>query len=209
MLGESYGQRSLAGYSRWGRKELDTTERLTEAPGSVLGSEHPGESGWQSPCPPGAHLLLECRLSEQTGQSGGEARLAPLDCSHSPNTPGSFPLTCAFSSWVFCLMCCFPFLTLATSCHPSRIIPTVSSPLRFSLNTCTPTLGASCSLLVPSTLLLASVIAPLCGLVIYSPICLLCQIDLLKGRTYILFNFVDSGPGTQALERCVWNVMRC
>ena len=29
MLGESHGQRSLAGYSPWGRKESDTTERLT------------------------------------------------------------------------------------------------------------------------------------------------------------------------------------
>ena len=26
---KSHGQRSLAGYSPWGRKELDTTERLT------------------------------------------------------------------------------------------------------------------------------------------------------------------------------------
>ena len=26
---ESHGQRSLAGYSLWGRQELDTTERLT------------------------------------------------------------------------------------------------------------------------------------------------------------------------------------
>ena len=26
---ESHGQRSMAGYSPWGRKELDTTERLT------------------------------------------------------------------------------------------------------------------------------------------------------------------------------------
>ena len=26
LLGESHGQRSLAGYSPWGRKELDTTE---------------------------------------------------------------------------------------------------------------------------------------------------------------------------------------
>ena len=26
--GESHGQRSLAGYSSWGRKESDTTERL-------------------------------------------------------------------------------------------------------------------------------------------------------------------------------------
>jgi len=27
--GEFHGQRSLAGYSPWGHKELDTTERLT------------------------------------------------------------------------------------------------------------------------------------------------------------------------------------
>ena len=29
LLGESHGQRSLAGYSPWGRKELDRTERPT------------------------------------------------------------------------------------------------------------------------------------------------------------------------------------
>ena len=29
LPGKSHGQRSLVGYSRWGRKELDTTERLT------------------------------------------------------------------------------------------------------------------------------------------------------------------------------------
>ena len=28
LLGKSHGQRSLVGYSLWGRKELDTTERL-------------------------------------------------------------------------------------------------------------------------------------------------------------------------------------
>ena len=28
LPGESYGRRSLAGYSPWARKELDTTERL-------------------------------------------------------------------------------------------------------------------------------------------------------------------------------------
>ena len=28
LLGESHGQRSLVGYSPWGCKELDTTERL-------------------------------------------------------------------------------------------------------------------------------------------------------------------------------------
>ena len=29
LAGESHGQRSVAGYSPWGRKELDTTEWLT------------------------------------------------------------------------------------------------------------------------------------------------------------------------------------
>ena len=29
LLGESHGQRSLAGYSSWGLKEKDTTEQLT------------------------------------------------------------------------------------------------------------------------------------------------------------------------------------
>ena len=29
LPGESYGQGSLAGYSPWGHKELDTTEQLT------------------------------------------------------------------------------------------------------------------------------------------------------------------------------------
>ena len=29
LPGESHGWRSLAGYSLWGRKESDTTERLT------------------------------------------------------------------------------------------------------------------------------------------------------------------------------------
>ena len=29
LPGESHGQRSLAGHSPWGRKELDTTEQLT------------------------------------------------------------------------------------------------------------------------------------------------------------------------------------
>ena len=32
LPGELLGQRSLAGYSPWGRKELDTAERLTLSP---------------------------------------------------------------------------------------------------------------------------------------------------------------------------------
>ena len=31
LPGESHGQRSLAGYSPWGHKAMDTTERLTLA----------------------------------------------------------------------------------------------------------------------------------------------------------------------------------
>ena len=30
LPGECHGQRSLAGYSPWGHKELDTAERLTQ-----------------------------------------------------------------------------------------------------------------------------------------------------------------------------------
>ena len=32
LPGESHGQRSLEGYTPWGCKELDTTERLTHIP---------------------------------------------------------------------------------------------------------------------------------------------------------------------------------
>ena len=38
LLGESHGQRSLAGYSPWGHKELDTTEQLS--PQSSTSSEN-------------------------------------------------------------------------------------------------------------------------------------------------------------------------
>jgi len=38
LPGESHGQRSLVGYSPWGRKESDTTERLH----FILG-RYPGE----------------------------------------------------------------------------------------------------------------------------------------------------------------------
>ena len=37
LPGESHGQRSLAGYSPWGRKELDMTEQLTHTPDSERG----------------------------------------------------------------------------------------------------------------------------------------------------------------------------
>ena len=38
LPGESHGQRSLVGYSPWGRKELDTTEHLHKDFLNVLSS---------------------------------------------------------------------------------------------------------------------------------------------------------------------------
>ena len=37
LPGASHGQRSLAGYRLWGRKELDMTEQLTYTPDSERG----------------------------------------------------------------------------------------------------------------------------------------------------------------------------
>ena len=46
LPGEPQGQRSLVGYSPWGRKELDTTEQLsTHASYSNL--EDQAEEGWE------------------------------------------------------------------------------------------------------------------------------------------------------------------
>ena len=39
LPGKSHGQRSLVGYSPWGRKELDTTERLHFTGGEVIQTE--------------------------------------------------------------------------------------------------------------------------------------------------------------------------
>ena len=39
LPGESHGQRSLAGYSPWGLKELDTTEGLSTAQISCLSND--------------------------------------------------------------------------------------------------------------------------------------------------------------------------
>ena len=42
LPGESHGQRSLAGYRPWGRKDSDTTKRLTPPPSGSLerGEQH-------------------------------------------------------------------------------------------------------------------------------------------------------------------------
>ena len=44
LPGESHGQRSLVGYSPWGRKESDTTERLHFHTTAIWPESHPGSS---------------------------------------------------------------------------------------------------------------------------------------------------------------------
>ena len=44
LPGESHGQKSLAGYRSWGRKESDTTERLTT--GQSFPSHCTNEASW-------------------------------------------------------------------------------------------------------------------------------------------------------------------
>ena len=47
LPGESHGQKSLVGYSPWGRKESDTTERLgTNAHGAGEGEELRETANW-------------------------------------------------------------------------------------------------------------------------------------------------------------------
>ena len=45
LPGEFHGQRSLAGYSPWGRKESDSTEQLTLAP-EPSPAQDPGRGGF-------------------------------------------------------------------------------------------------------------------------------------------------------------------
>ena len=59
LPGESHGQRSLAGYSLWGSRELDTTERLTlrilrehTRPPKSPASSPSLPSAWFKPSPP-------------------------------------------------------------------------------------------------------------------------------------------------------------
>ena len=69
LPGEFYGQRSLAGYSPWSRKESDTTERLSTAQQGLWG--FPGSSaGKESACnagDPGTILGLRSSPGEGIG----------------------------------------------------------------------------------------------------------------------------------------------
>ena len=46
LPGESHGQRNLAGYSPWGLKELDTTERLTHTHTYILAVKEYSSDHW-------------------------------------------------------------------------------------------------------------------------------------------------------------------
>ena len=69
LSGESHGQRSLAGYSPWGRKEMDTIERLTLSLQVFPG----GSDGKDS-----ARNLGDPRLISGSGSSPGVGNGNPL-----------------------------------------------------------------------------------------------------------------------------------
>ena len=66
LPGESHGQRSLAGYSPWGRTESDTTEVTSLVCASVSSSEH-GNNG--------AHRVGQ--LQRGTRRAGGSVQHTP------------------------------------------------------------------------------------------------------------------------------------
>ena len=58
LPGKWHGQRSLVGYSQWGHKELDTTERLTLfTRGAIQGQTHHSYSVPLSLIPPGLQRI--------------------------------------------------------------------------------------------------------------------------------------------------------
>ena len=75
LAGKIHGQRSPVGYSPWGHKESDMTERLSTAQHSVY-IDFPGDSGKESTCnavDPGSNPV--------SGRSAGEGIGYPLQCS--------------------------------------------------------------------------------------------------------------------------------
>ena len=76
-LEKPHGQRSLAGYSPWGRRELDTTERLSTAQVSLQGLSVWGNRKKKSVAP--THPLLPDPLGPQgvAGVIDGDEERAP------------------------------------------------------------------------------------------------------------------------------------
>ena len=79
LLGESHGQRSLAGYSPWGRTESGTTET----------TEHAGSDGKESACSAGDKGNEG--LIPGSGRSPGRGNGNPLQhsCLENPMDPGA------------------------------------------------------------------------------------------------------------------------
>ena len=119
LPGECYGQRSLAGYSSWGHKELDTTEWIT------LHCE--GREGWISVCLTNviSFSFLWDRFS-LVGSYGAERSVVPL-----PAFPDAAP-RCghgAETKWKRVLRCLYG----AELCLNSRLFPPNSCPLAISM----------------------------------------------------------------------------
>ena len=81
LPGKSHGQRSLVGYSPWGRKELDTTERLHFHFLSTTWGFSGGSDGKESACNVG-----DLGLIPGSGRSHRDGNLYPLQYSWLENT---------------------------------------------------------------------------------------------------------------------------
>ena len=119
LPGECYGQRSLAGYSSWGRKELDTTEWIT--------LHFQGRDGWTYGCL--TNVINFSSLWDQfplVGSYGAERSIVPL-----PAFPDAAP-RCghgAETKWKRVLRCLYG----AVLCLNSRLFPPNSCPLAISM----------------------------------------------------------------------------
>ena len=90
LPGEFYGQRRLAGYSSWGHKESDTTERLTlSLTSSVLGN-----LGWSQ----ASFYTVVSQISEDTTSSLSRCTFPLLASPFLPVTPISPSLLFSLNS---------------------------------------------------------------------------------------------------------------
>ena len=87
LHGESHGQRSLVGYSPWGRKESDTTERLTHTHTHTHEGFPGGSDGKAS-----VYISGDPGSSPGLGRSPGEGNGNPLQdyCLENPMDRGAW-----------------------------------------------------------------------------------------------------------------------
>ena len=82
LPGKSHGQRSLVGYSLWGRKESDTTERLHFTSVGKESACNPGDSGDTSSIP-----------GSRKSPGGGHGTPLQYSCLENPIDRGAQPAT--------------------------------------------------------------------------------------------------------------------